>query len=347
MLENYDPRIVALGIFGVSILFALLMKRFLKIVGSFTEKTKTTLDETILENIRLPIQLIVITLGLFLAIKYSFPEISLGAVGVLQIFSALWIFSVAFLTARLTRSFFDWYTDELHHKLRRKIDNTIFVFLRKVINFSIYLIALGIALQQFGIEITPILAGLGIAGIGIALALKDTLANLFSAFYITIDRPMKIGDYIEIDANTAGYVADIGWRSTRLRTWDHNYIILPNAKIAEAIFKNYNAPRNEMTARVSCGVSYDSKLDKVEKIALDVAKKIQKKVEGAVEKYEPTFRFREFADNAITFTVNLRVKNRAARSRVVHEYIKALKTRFDKEKIEIPFPQMDVWMRND
>jgi len=200
-------------------------------------------------------------------------------------------------------------------------------------------------LKQFGVEITPLLAGLGIAGIAVAMALKDTLSNFLSAIYITADRPMKLGDYIELDAKTAGYVVDIGWRTTRLRTWDHNYLILPNSKIAESVFRNYNAPKTEMTTLVSCGVAYDSDLEKVEKVALAVAKKVQKSVDGTIKEYEPSLRFREFGDSAITFTVSLRVKNRESRGRVVHEFIKALKTSFDKEKVEIPFPQMDIHMK--
>ena len=155
---------------------------------------------------------------------------------------------------------------------------------------------------------------------------------------------MKLGDYIELDSKTAGYVVDIGWRTTRLRTRDHNYLILPNSKIAESVFRNYNSPKREMTTIVSCGVSYDSDLNKVEKVALSVAKKIQKSVDGTIKDYVPSVRFREFGDNAIKFTVSLRVKNRESRGVVVHEFIKALKARFDKEKIEIPFPQLDIHM---
>ncbi len=340
-----NPYVISLGIIIGSIILSLLTRRILKVASVFTAKTRTKLDNFIIEHIKRPIQLLILTLGLFFAIKYVGWEITLGQISLIQIFTSFWIFAVAYLVARIIQAFFTWYTEDLQHKLKRKVDRTLFTFLRKVINFSIYLIALGAILKQFGIEITPLLAGLGIAGIGIALALKDTLSNLFSALYITIDRPMRLGDYIELDTNTAGYVKNIGWRTTRLKTWDNNHVIMPNSKIAEAIFKNYDAPRKEMTVRVACGVSYDSNLEKVEKVAIEEAKKIQKKVEGAVDDYEPVLRFREFADSAITFTVNLKVKNRESRGKVIHKYIKALHKRFNKEKIEIPFPQRDIHMK--
>ncbi len=344
-LSQFDSNSVSISIIIISIIFAILMRRVLKIVAKFTAKTKTKVDEIILENIRSPIQVLIITFGFFFAVKYSQPEFSIGSISILQIFSILWIIAITFLVSRIIKALFEAYTYELKEKLHRKIDDTLFNFTRKLINFAVWIIALSIILKQFGIEITPLLAGLGIAGIAIAMALKDTLSNFLSAIYITADRPMKLGDYIELDAKTAGYVVDIGWRTTRLRTWDHNYLILPNSKIAESVFRNYNAPKTEMTTLVSCGVAYDSDLKKVEKVALVVAKKVQKSVDGTIKDYEPSLRFREFGDNAITFTVSLRVKNRESRGRVVHEFIKALKTSFDKEKIEIPFPQMDVYMK--
>jgi small-conductance mechanosensitive channel len=343
-LSQFDPKIVAIGIVVASIILAILMRRVLKIVSKFTAKTKTQIDEIVLENIRSPIQVLIITFGFFFAVKYSQPDFGIGSITILQIFSILWIIAITFLVSKIIKALFEIYTYELKEKLHRKIDDTIFNFLRKIINFSVWIIALSVILKQFGIEVTPLLAGLGIAGIAIAMALKDTLSNFLSAIYITADRPMKLGDYIELDAKTAGYVVDIGWRTTRLKTWDHNYLILPNSKIAESVFRNYNAPKTEMTTLVSCGVSYDSDLKKVEKVALAVAKKVQKSVDGTIKDYEPSLRFREFGDNAITFTVSLRVKNRESRGRVVHEFIKALKTSFDKEKIEIPFPQMDIHM---
>jgi len=344
-LSQFDPNAVSIGIIIISIIFAILMRRVLKIVSKFTAKTKTKIDEIVLENIRSPIQVLIITFGFFFAVKYYQSNFTIGTVSVLQIFSILWIIAITFLVSRIIKALFEVYTYELKEKLHRKIDDTIFNFMRKIINFSVWIIALSIILKQFGIEVTPLLAGLGIAGIAVAMALKDTLSNFLSAIYITADRPMKLGDYIELDAKTAGYVVDIGWRTTRLRTWDHNYLILPNSKIAESVFRNYNAPKTEMTTLVSCGVSYNSDLEKVEKAALAVAKEVQKSVDGTIKEYTPSLRFREFGDSAITFTVSLRVKNRESRGQVVHEFIKALKVRFDKEKIEIPFPQMDVHMK--
>ena len=346
-LSQFDSKSVAVGIIITSIVLAILMRRALKIIGTFAAKTKTKIDEIVIENIRLPLQVLIITFGFFFAVEYYDPGFAIGTISILKIFSILWIIAITFLVSRIIKALFEIYTYELKEKLHRKVDDTLFNFSRKLINFVVYIIAISIILKQFGIEITPLLAGLGIAGIAVAMALKDTLSNFLSAIYITADRPMKLGDYIELDANTAGYVVDIGWRSTRLRTWDHNYLILPNSKIAESVLRNYNAPKTEMTARVSCGVAYNSDLKKVEKITLDVAKKVLASEDGAVKDYIPSFRFREFGDNAITFTVNLRVKNRESRSHVIHEFIKALKARFDKEKIEIPFPQRDIYIRKE
>lgn len=344
-IDFNNPYVVSIGIVIGSVILAVFARRILGVLGKITKKTRTKLDEIILDYVRFPIQILILSFGLFFAIQYTGADISIGQVTLNQIFAAVWVFAVAFLAAKIIKALFAWYTEELREKLTHKIDEALFIFVRRIINISVYIIAAAVIFRQFGVEITPLLAGLGIAGIAIGLALKDTLANFFSALYITVDRPMRIGDFVEIDENTSGYVKDIGWRTTRLKTWDGNYLVIPNAKIAESVLRNYNAPANEMTVTVNCGVAYNSDLEKVEKIAIDVAKKIQKSNDGAVDDFEPFVRFKEFGDSSINFTAYLKVKDRPSRFRVTHVFIKALKKAFDKEKISIPFPQRDVHMK--
>ena len=138
------------------------------------------------------------------------------------------------------------------------------------------------------------MASLGIAGLAVALALQDTFSNFFSAVYITADRPVKVGDYIELENGLKGYVEDVGWRSTRLRTLPNNSIIIPNNKLAQSILTNYDAPKPEMSIVIPVGVSYNSDLEKVEKVTVDVAKKVLGSVEGGVADFEPFIRYKEF-----------------------------------------------------
>ena len=146
--------------------------------------------------------------------------------------------------------------------------------------------------------------------------------------------PIRIGDYVEM-GNWKGYVEDISWRSTTIRTLANNRIIIPNSKLTESVIINNNRPAREMSVLVQVGVDYSSNLKKVEKITIDVARKIQKTLKGAVSDFEPFTRYHTFADSNINFTVILRAKTFIDKYLITHEFIKALKERYDKEGIEI------------
>jgi MscS family membrane protein len=319
-----------------------LTKKLINKLIKASSKTKTKLDNILAEHINSPLQIIILTIGFFFAFKYIYPDFQIGNINIEQIFTVIWILAGALLINKITNALFVWYTDELQHKLKHKIDNNIFHFIQKIVNVMIYLFAIIMILSNFGVEITPLLAGLGIGGLAIALALKDTLANFFGALFIAIDRPLKIGDYIELSDSIGGHVKDIGWRTTRIKTWDGNYIIIPNAQIADSKLKNYNAPRTTLTFSIDCGVSYNDDLDKVEKVVIDVAKKVLKKDKSGVNDFVPFVRFKQFGDSSINFATYFEVKDRSDKFRVRHEFIKALHKKFIKEKIEIPFPQIEV-----
>lgn len=208
----------------------------------------------------------------------------------------------------------------------------------KVIAVVVYISAIVVVLDYFSIEITPLVATLGLGGLAVGLALQNTLSNFFAGLHIVSDRPVAVGHFIELDGGVAGYVEDIGWRSTRIRMLTNNVIIVPNGKLAESIITNDSMPQNEMSFWVDCGVAYTSNLDKVEKVTLKVARQIQKKVDGAVPDFEPLIRFKEFGESNVNFIVVLRVKRYVDKFLVRHEFVKALKKAYDKEKIEISWP---------
>ena len=115
-------------------------------------------------------------------------------------------------------------------------------------------------LNGLGLSITPMLTALGVGGLAVALALQDTLANLFAGVYITIAGQIRVGDYLRLDSGQEGYVADIGWRSTRIRMLPNNLVLVPNAKLSQAIVTNYYLPDRELAVLVEVGVDYGSDL---------------------------------------------------------------------------------------
>lgn len=201
-----------------------------------------------------------------------------------------------------------------------------------------------IILQALGVSIMPIVTALGVGGLAVALALQETLSNLFAGIQVIASRKIKTGDYIMLESGEKGFVEDITWRNTMIREYPNNLIVIPNSKIASSIFTNYNMPDSEVSLFVYCGVAYDSDLKKVEKVALDEAKKILAEFDGGVADFEPAFRYQDFSDSSINFMVVLRAKEYGAQFEMKHEFIKRLKKRFDKEGIVIPFPIRTVYL---
>lgn len=195
---------------------------------------------------------------------------------------------------------------------------------------------------QLGIAITPIVTALGVGSLAVALALQPTLANFFAGVHITLARKIRVGDFIAIENGGEGYVQDIGWRSTQIRELPNNLIIVPNARLAEIVVKNYSLPETEQAALVPVGVSYASDLRRVERVTLEVARETLQEVPGAVPAFEPLVRFHTFGDSSVNFTVVLRVREFVDRYLTTHEFIKRLHRRYADEGIEIPFPQRVV-----
>ncbi len=227
-------------------------------------------------------------------------------------------------------------------KIRKGFERTPGL-LNKALSVVIFLIAIIVILGYFKLDITPMIAGVGLGALAIGLALQSTLTNFFAGVHILSDRPIRVGDFIELDENTYGIVEDIGWRSTRIRMLTDNLLIIPNNKLAESNIINYSMPKQDFSIWIPCGVAYESDLNKVENVTLEVAKEIQLNVLGAVKDFEPIFRYREFGDSNINFITILRIEEPIARFVVKNEFIKALKKRYDKEKIEISWPIRKIY----
>jgi small-conductance mechanosensitive channel len=204
-----------------------------------------------------------------------------------------------------------------------------------------------IVLDRLKITITPFLASLGIGGLVVALALQDTLSNFFSGIYIFFDKPIRIGDYIMLESGQEGYVAHIGWRNTRIRMLPNNIVIVPNAKLVSSQIINFYLPEPELAVLVQVGVSYQSDLEKVERVTIGVAKEVLQETQGGVREFNPFIRYHTFSDFSINFTVILRAKEYVDKYLITHEFIKRLHKRYLREGIEIPFPIRTVYMKSE
>lgn len=212
---------------------------------------------------------------------------------------------------------------------------------------SILIAAMGgvYLLRALGVDISPLLAGGAVSGLVIGLALQDTLSNLFAGFFMNIDRPIKTGDFVKLESGEEGFVEEIGWRYTKLRTPINNLVMIPNSKFSQNRLVNYNLPQPEIIVSVECGVAYGTDLERAEQVIVEVAKQVQAQVEGAEKDWEPMVRWHTFGDSAIQFRAVMRVHQAQAQFVLRSDFIKALHKRFQEEGIEIPFPIRTVYMK--
>ena len=220
--------------------------------------------------------------------------------------------------------------------------------LNAILNGIIYAMGILVVLQYYGISIAPILTALGVGGMAVALALQETLANIFSGLHLILSKQLRLGDYIHLSSGEEGRVTDITWRFTTIvPVGEGNMVVIPNQKIASSIITNYSMPRHDIIIKIPVGVAYDSDLQKVEDVTLDVARQVLSALnEKLDDERQPSVRFFNFGDSSIDFNVLLHSARFDDQFRLKHEFIKALTARFRQEGIEIPFPIRTVIKQN-
>lgn len=219
--------------------------------------------------------------------------------------------------------------------------------LTNIAEVAVYVMGGLILLQSYGISITPIITALGVGGMAVALGLQDMLANIFAGLHLILSKQIRLGDYIRLSTGEEGCVTDISWRFTTIQSTTNNVIVVPNQKIASAILTNYNMPEQEISIVIPVGVSYDSDLEQVERVTLEVAKEVMQEVEHSVDTFDPIVRFHTFGESSIDFNVILRSKQFTDQFPLKHAFIKALTARYRKENINIPYPMRTIQMQKD
>ena len=265
-----------------------------------------------------------------------------------QGFTVLSVMGVIYATVRAQGYAVAWVTERIGSSTgQTKVFNSLAPITRQITSLATLSIGILIVLDQLGISIAPLIAGLGIGGLAVALALQGILTNFFASLTFMTDGSIRVGDYVEIDGGMVGGVEMIGWRTTRVCLLSNNVVMIPNTKLADNIATNYNYPIEEMSIYVQMGVSYFSNLDEVETITVDVAKEILETTPGAVRDFTPSIWYTDFGDSNINFWVVLRAQSYLDSWLVQHEFIKAIFRRYEKERIEISLPARSVFMKTD
>src|SRR5213593_280947 len=136
---------------------------------------------------------------------------------------------------------------------------------------AVYIVGALMLLTALGVQITPLLTALGVGGLAVALALQDTLSNLFAGAHLLADKPIRVGDYVKVADTVEGHVVDIGWRSTRVRMLQNVVVTIPNKRVAESIITNYDLPEPRLTLLIRVSVDYGSDVELVERLLIEEA----------------------------------------------------------------------------
>ena len=257
---------------------------------------------------------------------------------IFRIWGVLTLLLIASGGARALGVVLNWYSEHLAADEGAIIAPSLVSPLRRFATLAIYIVAILLALELMGISVTPLVAGLGIGGLAVALAVQPTLSNFFAGSYLSGDRVISSGDFVELENGFQGYVVDVGWRSTRLRTPYNNLVVVPNSRLADSMLTNFSSPEELIGVLVMCGVSYDSALADVERMAKEAGQKVIDNTDGADKGMAPWFGFETFGDSNIDFWVWVQAKSRVDSFIVKSELIKALHERFGAEGISINYP---------
>ncbi len=319
----------------LTIIFSIATKIVLTLLKLVTQKTKTNLDDEIIKKSTGAIYYLALLTAAYIAVYAHYGDIKIEGIALIDFYVVgVFIFSAVFIN-RIIDVLLVWYAEEItpaKHMMKAK---DVFLFVRNVVKILVYVAFAILALGKLGIEVAPLVASLGIAGLAVALALQDTLSNFFAGIHILADKPFKEGEYIKLENGMEGIVSAIGWRTTKITTAAKSDVIIPNAKLAQSIVINYYTQTKAIGIFGEIGVDYCEDVEKVGRIILETIKSVQKKNPKIVQNIEPWVRFERFGNYALIFKYGYTVENYNVQFQVLDEVNKALFYAFRKNKIKI------------
>ena len=334
--------LIPLGIALLSIIILLILRNIsFRLLHRWAMKTDTEVDNIIIKSFKIPSLYWCIAIGLYVGIGISgLPDKYVFYIG--KAIHVIVILSIAIASANLSGKVFTHYIQ----KSNLPIPTTGLAY--GILKGTILILGILITLSVIGISITPLITALGVGGIAVALALQDTLANLFAGIHLLIEKSIRVGDFIRLETGQEGYVEDITWRTTRIRMLPNNMVIIPNNKLSQSIVTNYYLPEKRMSLLIPVGVSYSSDPERVERILVEEAKKAVGDIQGLLGDPEPFVRFIPgFGESSLDFTLICQVREFVDQYVAQHELRKRIFRRFKQEGIEIPFPHRTVYLREE
>jgi small-conductance mechanosensitive channel len=326
-------------VFVLTVAVGWLVRRLiLKALRTWTARSQNHAGLVLTRVLAGPMLIWAVILGVHLAVQVS--DLPKGfATYAAEILYVLWMASVVLMSMRLAGSMVRHYGDQAPGA------SPVTTLSQNLAEIAVLILGVVVVMDHFGRQITPILTALGVGGLAVALALQDTLSNLFGGFYVAVARQIRLGDYIKLNTGEEGYVNDIAWRCTIIRALNNNMIIVPNAKLAQAIVTNYYLPEKRLAAALQVNVSCRSDPDQVEKVLLEIAVGSVREIPGLLADPAPSVTFDPgFGESSLGFSVNFSVEEFAFQFSVRNELRRRILRRFRKEGIEIPFPTRAIYL---
>ncbi|MBI5192099.1 MAG: mechanosensitive ion channel family protein [Nitrospirae bacterium] len=308
-----------------------------KTLQRWADKTETDIDDIIISAIKTPSIYLTIAIGLYIGVAISgLPENYVFYIS--KAIHVIVIMSIAFAIAGLSGKILDHYI----RKSNLPIPSTGLA--HGIVKITIIILGVLITLSVLGISIAPLITAMGVGGLAVALALQDTLSNLFAGIHILVEKSVKVGDFVRLESGQEGYVDDITWRTTRIRMLPNNMVIIPNNKLSQSIVTNYSLPDKEMAISIPISVSYNADPDRVEQVLTEEMEKAADEIHEICGT-SSSVRFHKLGESSIDFEIVCHIREYENQKSVQHQILKRVFKRFREEGIEIPYPQRVVYVK--
>jgi MscS family membrane protein len=329
--------------FFVLLIVLRILLYFVEIIFiKITSKTKTDLDDIILKKSSGPLTYLSIIISAIIALN-EIPFASNISNIINRILYTLLAIVLGYLIFVIVNLSLSRVWKKFAAKTKSNIDDTIGQLVQEVLRIVLLFIIVLLILNIWGFEIGPFLAGLGIAGLAVALALQPTLSNIFSGIALIIDGTFKVGDVIQLADGKMGEVFKIGLRTTRVKSFDNDMIIIPNSEIANSTIQNFLQPDSSIRVNVEFGVEYGVDPEYVKKLVMEEIESIK-----FIDKdKEIRALFTEMAESSLNFKAMFWVDDISKKWPAHQEAMTKIYRRLYKEKIGIPYPQHTVWVRDE
>lgn len=327
-----------LAVLVITVVVAIISRFVLTaILKPLSKRTKTKVDDIIIKSIASIIFYIVLLIGA----KIGLQQFTLETPFFQSLVDTLLILIVCIFLFKIISHFARLWMQEWKYKTKTSADERLIPFLQKILKAVVIILAVIFVFNAWNVNISPLLATAGIAGLAVGLAVKDSLNNILGGLQLVLDRTFKVEDKVQLESGEMGVILDIGLRSTKLRTYDNEVIYIPNGYLANAKIKNFTHPDISIRVNVEFGVVYGSDPEKVEQVVLDALKQI----DTVIEEPEPAVQFLKMSDFSLDFIARAWVKEYTEAYSTKLKMTEEIYNALNKAHIGIPFPTRTVYTK--